>query len=481
MRSRLPHAGQRVEQPGNRRRNLRHVEPGTNRRRNLRHAERRAEREINRKRTLPHAVQHAAPVISLLRVEQHVEPETNRFCITWNRIPAEEPPERGEEHPGGPDFIIDHCQIIRRSTSVQTDRAGVNVFCLTESEEDSMRQYFSFQWHITDECDQRCKHCYIFSEDNCKKLDSMTWEQMQKTFDNCLDFCRTYDRLPYFYITGGDPILHPDFWRLLELLKSHDIPFTILGNPFHLNDEVCQKLKGYGCEKYQLSLDGMRKTHDWFRKPGSFDITLEKIKCIRMAGIRAVIMTTVSGTNIDEIPDIIDTVVEHKADVFAFARYCPTSEEKDVGIEPMRYRQLLADCDRKFKEYEAAGCETYFNKKDHLWTLYEYETGEFKIPQNAEEGMIYGGCNCGNCHLTILPTGDIYACRRVQNSKAGNVFTDRIADVWLGRMEQYRDYKKFEKCAKCELLARCRGCPAVASGKDGDFYAADPQCWKEVG
>ena len=31
-----------------------------------------------------------------------------------------------------------------------------------------MKQYFSFQWHITDECDQRCKHCYIFSE-NCNK------------------------------------------------------------------------------------------------------------------------------------------------------------------------------------------------------------------------------------------------------------------------------------------------------------------------
>lgn len=62
------------------------------------------------------------------------------------------------------------------------------------------------------------------------------------------------------------------------------------------------------------------------------------------------------------------------ANVFAFARYCPTSEEKDVGIEPLRYRKLLEDCDRKFRAYEAAGCETYFNKKDHLWTLYAYET-----------------------------------------------------------------------------------------------------------
>lgn len=104
---------------------------------------------------------------------------------------------------------------------------------------------------------------------------------MQETLYNCLDFCEVYGRLPYFYITGGDPILHPDFWRLLALIKEHEIPFTILGNPFHLTDEICRKLKSYGCQKYQLSLDGMKETHDWFRKSGSFDCTLEKINCIK--------------------------------------------------------------------------------------------------------------------------------------------------------------------------------------------------------
>ena len=43
------------------------------------------------------------------------------------------------------------------------------------------------------------------------------------------------------------------------------------------------------------------------------------------------------------------------------------------------YRKLLEICDAKYKAYEAAGCKTYFNKKDHLWPLY------------AEKGMIYGG------------------------------------------------------------------------------------------
>ena len=340
-----------------------------------------------------------------------------------------------------------------------------------------MKQYFSFQWHITDECDQRCKHCYIFSGDPCRKLDSMSWEQMQDTFYNCLDFCEVYGRLPYFYLTGGDPILHPDFWRLLDLFHKYDIPFTIMGNPFHLNDQVCLELKALGCQKYQLSLDGLRETHDWFRKPGSFDCTLEKIGCINRAGIRSVVMTTLSKQNRMEVPGIIDAVVKSGVNIFAFSRYVPSGGELDTSMTPQEYRELLALCDKKFKEYEAEGCETYFNKKDHLWTLYEYETGEFRIPAYACDGMIYGGCNCGNCHLTILPTGDIYACRRVADSKVGNVFEDRLADVWITSMEAYRNYDEFSKCSRCRLKQFCRGCPAVAKGYTGDFYGDDPQCW----
>ena len=217
-----------------------------------------------------------------------------------------------------------------------------------------MSRYFSFQWHITDECDQRCKHCYIFSGAGCKELQSMTWNQMKEVVENCEDFCKVYHRIPYFYITGGDPILHPDFWKLMVLLKSKNIPFTLMGNPFHLDDEICRMLKVCGCDKYQMSLDGMRETHDWFRKPGSFDLTIEKIGCLNRAGIKSVIMSTVSKTNMHEIPDIIDTVVKANVKVFAFSRYVPTGGEVDTGMTPQEYRDLLEVCDAKFKAYEDA-------------------------------------------------------------------------------------------------------------------------------
>ncbi len=135
--------------------------------------------------------------------------------------------------------------------------------------------------------------------------------------------------------------MHRDFWKILAKVKEHEIPFTILGNPFHITDEVCQRLREYGCQKYQLSIDGMRLTHDSIRKPGSFDTTVEKIDVLRRNGIRVAVMSTVSGTNIKEFPDIIDLVVAKKVDVCAFGRYCPTSEEKSTLISPTQYLDFL--------------------------------------------------------------------------------------------------------------------------------------------
>ena len=341
-------------------------------------------------------------------------------------------------------------------------------------------EYFAFQWHITDACDQRCKHCYIFSR-NHPQLIEMPWDTMVSVLDNVERMARRMHRLPYLYITGGDPILHSRFWDFLELIHSRGIPFTIMGNPFHLTDEVCTRMKALGCRKYQLSLDGLRHTHDRFRKPGSFDRTLESIATIRNSGMHCAIMTTVSAANIDDIPELIDVIVEHKADIFAFGRYCPTSQDKahmeTWHIEPYRYRDFLGTCWAKFEQYKDS--ETTFNLKDHLWTLFLYEKGLFKIPQGLDADTIYDGCNCGNCHFTISADGRLMACRRF-DSYVGTV-NEEMFEVYHGeKMERYRQHERFEKCRHCELLRFCRGCPAVAYGYTHNFYAPDPQCWKET-
>lgn len=337
--------------------------------------------------------------------------------------------------------------------------------------------YFAFQWHITDNCDQRCKHCYIFSEGHPRIIE-MPLYRAKEVITQCRDMCSRLNRLPYFYLTGGDPILHHDFNDILHILNEHEIPFTILGNPFHLSDEMCRYLKSMGCEKYQLSIDGMRETHDSIRKPGSFDSTIEKIDILKRNAIRVAVMTTVSGTNINEIPDIIDLVVDKGVDVFAFGRYCPTSDEKSTHISPIEYRDFLDRIWKKFEQHKESS--TIFNLKDHLWTLFLYEKGLFKIPADSDPDAIYDGCHCGDCHFTILPDGNVMACRRFE-SIVGNIFNQPLLELWTSnKMDYYRQYDKSEKCSQCNLLRFCRGCPAVAYGYHKSFYAPDPQCWKQI-
>jgi len=335
------------------------------------------------------------------------------------------------------------------------------------------RSLFGFQWHITDRCDQRCKHCYIHADPNHENCIEMDFTQICKTFDFCLQFCEKFSFYPCFYITGGDPLLHPDFWKLTEIMREHGLLYAVMGNPYHLNEKVCEELYKSGCTVYQMSIDGVRQTHDFIRRKGSFDETLEKIPILKKAGIKATIMTTVSGINIRQLPEIMDTVVEYGASVFAFTRYCPTDNSHENGIQPERYRDIIEKCDRKIKEFKQKKCPTIFVKKDHLWKLYDYEQGIIN-PVNK-----HGGCSCGKSQLTILPDGDIWACRRVKNSSVGNVYTSSPESVWLENMEYYRQYDKFSKCFKCELLNICRGCPAVSHSTTGNFYGKDPQCWKK--
>ena len=337
---------------------------------------------------------------------------------------------------------------------------------------------FPVQWHLTDTCDQRCKHCYIFAE-GAPPVMTMPYQVCEHVVGQIEDLCARLGMEPYVYLTGGDPILHPDFWRIIKLLHQRGIRIALMGNPFHLTPGVCARMRELGCVKYQLSLDGLRETHDGFRKTGSFDATLAAIPVIQHAGMWANVMTTVSSANAAELPDLIDLVAALNVDVYAFGRYCPTSGQR-AGVfhmEPHAYRELLLECQQRIAAQQERGAHTFYYKKDHLWKLLEWEQGTLEIPVGIDPHEFHDGCHCGRGHLTILPTGVVYACRRME-SPVGNIGHESLANIYFGeRMEAYRNISHFQKCTACPLHGWCRGCPAVARGYTGNRYAPDPQCW----
>lgn len=338
-----------------------------------------------------------------------------------------------------------------------------------------MARSFGLQWHLTNECDQRCQHCYIWQKHEKEGLHSTpTIEQCQMVVGDFISFCNEMNVSPHLSITGGDPLLYPLIWDVLEEIRQKGIIFTILGNPFHLNSEIAKKLKKLGCVSYQMSLDGLEKTHDSLRKRGSFKATLSALPVLHDAGIRSMIMSTVSLLNYKELPTVARICVEHKVGNFAFSRYCPTHGDTEYNMPPQLYRQFLADMWQVYSEL--VDCGTNFSLKDHLWVAFLYEEGLYKLCK--EKDIVLDGCNCAIKHMTLLPNGTVYACRRF-DSMVGKIGQQTFKEIFLSpEMEEYRKIEKLAGCRNCELLNYCRGCHAVSAGTMGNFFDKDPQCWR---
>lgn len=341
---------------------------------------------------------------------------------------------------------------------------------------------FGVQWHITDHCDQRCRHCYIFAENNKKLPVSMDYAQMQEVIRKVESFLNRMDMRPNWVITGGDPLLCPDFWKLAELMREKKQPYILLGNPFHLTGDVCRRLRESGCTGFQISIDGLEETHDWFRKPGSFRQTLDAIPLLHEAGIQSIVSMTISEQNYRELPGVMDVMSKARVDYFGFARYVPTSDEKQNAIPPLEYRKLLHTYIEKRTEAKLLGSFTNFMLKEHLLALYLYEEGRFHPSAycHVPGDHMPAGCHCANGTMAISADGTVMACRRMESSALGNIFMDDLAEMWADAKNRYRQYDRFSACAHCRLEPWCRGCPAIAAAVTGDYYGRDPQCWHVV-
>ena len=379
---------------------------------------------------------------------------------------------------------VSHVTLTFSAGHVASASAGIRI---SERSIPYLRKVFRplrvYQWHITDNCDQRCKHCYLFAEDARARCISTPFDQLLSTLDEIEASCAQMHCVPALAVSGGDPILHPRFWDFAEELHRRGFTWTLMGNPFHLNDEACQRLHLLGCARYQLSLDGLRTFHDSLRKPGSFDATLAAIPLLKAAGIPVQLMATASNKNLSDILACMDLAVELDVDSFVFARYCATSPDKATELYPTpdEYRAFLLAYYEKRRAFIEAGTRCEFKLKEHLFTLLKYELGEFEVPSWSIE---HPDVVCDGCHLgvsgIIASNGDLLACRRM-DSVVGNISEGHLADIEASEaMRAYREVGAIKGCSDCKLLMWCRGCRAVGYNATGDLQAADPMCWHQV-
>ena len=156
-------------------------------------------------------------------------------------------------------------------------------------------------WNLIRRCNLTCKHCYATAADRDfpGELDT---RQVYEVMDNLHDF-----GVPVLILSGGEPLMRPDIFDISRRAKDRGFYVGLSSNGTLIDQNNIDDIVSIGYDYVGISIDGMRETHDNFRrKQGSFEQALNGLRLCRDAGIKVGLRFTINKFNVNEIPSIFD-------------------------------------------------------------------------------------------------------------------------------------------------------------------------------
>jgi AdoMet-dependent heme synthase len=337
---------------------------------------------------------------------------------------------------------------------------------------------FFVQWHLTERCNLRCRHCY----QSGGGTGEITLEQGKEILAQVSDMLRAWEDAydigfsSSFNVTGGEPFLRQDLFLILEEIRKKRFDVFLLTNGVLLDREKAGRLAALGIKGVQVSIEGPEEIHDSIRGKGGFAAAMGGVGHLLDAGLTVTLNATLSTINADYFREMIAVAVSAGVQRLGFSRLVPAGR----GLE---LADMMLDKEKVRNLYE----EIFAMKVNGL----DIVTGDPVASQmregtgSGETGDIpLGGCSAGASGITLLPDGTILPCRRLP-IPIGNVLKDSLREVWATSevLEALRDKTRYSgKCGNCKRWAQCRGCRAIAyayaqTQGSPDFLAEDPQCF----
>lgn len=328
---------------------------------------------------------------------------------------------------------------------------------------------YLLQWHIIDNCNLTCRHCY--QENHVQnELSLKALIHIYRQFSGFL--ASTGEKTHgHINLTGGEPFLNENLMDLLELLydDSH-LSYAILTNGTLIDADMAKRLKKLKPSFVQVSIDGARKTHDQIRGQGTHQKALKGIANLVETDIPVYISFTAHRNNYQDFPDVVKLSRSLGVSRIWADRLIPCGNASDLT------NNLLNT------EETQAFFEMMQSSRKKKWPLIEDEKDV--IMHRALQFLVGGGepyhCKAGDTLITILPNGDVLPCRRMP-VVVGNVFDRTLSEIYRGNsfLKSLRDKNITSKgCEQCFYKAMCRGgLRCLSHAIKGDPFYADPGCW----
>lgn len=348
-------------------------------------------------------------------------------------------------------ILLSPASLIRRKHNDFSDNLSI-------PEKHLSAEVFTLQWHITQDCDLFCRHCYDRSARS-----NMAVDKALDVIDDFHSFCRDRHVRGQISFSGGNPLLYPGFLEVYERAARKGFAVAILGNPTtrEMMDSI---LKIARPEYFQVSLEGLPEHNDSIRGHGHFQRVMNFLEILRAVHVQGQIMLTLTRDNMNQVLPLAE-LLEGKVWGLAFNRLSPVGRGAALALPgPAEFQDFAA------RYCESASRLSVLSFKDNMLNAHLAATGK----------PLFGGCTGFGCgaafnFMALLPDGEVHACRKFP-SLIGNIAAASLGDIYDGQAA-FRYRTRSEACRECSIVATCGGCPAVVSGLGLDIAKdRDPFC-----
>lgn len=165
----------------------------------------------------------------------------------------------------------------------------------------------AFTWlEITRRCDLRCGYCYQTNDPLSDKPLSQIEEEVKTLLR--LRACDT------MFISGGEPLLHPELEQIVKLVKSFHVKPVLVTNGHRLTPQKVKDLKRNGLFGFIIHVDREQSRPGW---TGKSEQELNNLRQTyadmihKAGGLICGFNTTVLPETLHEVPDIVRWTVKN--------------------------------------------------------------------------------------------------------------------------------------------------------------------------
>jgi SynChlorMet cassette radical SAM/SPASM protein ScmF len=336
----------------------------------------------------------------------------------------------------------------------------------------------SFYLYLTNGCNLCCRHCWI----------APTFVNGIPTPGEYIDFEKLKDAveaakplgLSNAKLTGGEPVLHPQFVDIVDFFTEQKIPLTMETNGTLINKDLAVHLKeNTSLWHISVSLDSPRPSyHDWFRGvEGAFDKTVQGIKHLVTAGYRPQIIMCPHRGNLHEIDELVKLAVDIGAGSVKFNPVNGVGRGKSLHEkgDALGFDETLS---------LVHDINNYFQQKSPIPLSVMLPPALLSIRELLRPGGFCGTCQVYSV-LGILGSGEMALCgigRTVPELCFGRLGVDNLKEVWINHpvLNNLRKGLAGEYpgiCGDCIHSSRClMYCIAQNYANNGKLLSPDAMC-----